>query len=68
MLVPYTPRPESFPTLPSTPKKITPVAEFADAIAKKRKPLTGAVSGIHVVSLLEAAERSLRSEGRRVHL
>jgi predicted dehydrogenase len=44
------------------------VAEFADAIAKKRKPLTDATSGIHVVSLLEAAEQSLRSEGRRVRL
>ena len=44
------------------------VAEFADAIAAKRKPLTDAVAGIHVVSLLEAAEQSLRSEGRRVRL
>ena len=44
------------------------VSEFADAIAAKRKPLTDAVAGIHVVSLLEAAEQSLRSEGRRVRL
>ena len=44
------------------------VEEFADAIAKKRPPLTGAASGIHVVSLLEAAEQSLRSEGRRIRL
>ena len=44
------------------------VAEFAAAIAAKRKPLTDAVAGIHVVSLLEAAEQSLRSEGRRVRL
>jgi len=44
------------------------VTEFADAIAKKRKPLTGAVAGVHVVSLLEAAEKSLRSEGTRVRL
>ena len=44
------------------------VTEFADAIAKKRKPLTDAASGIRVVSLLEAAEQSLRSEGRRVRL
>jgi predicted dehydrogenase len=44
------------------------VNEFAAAIAGKRTPLTGAASGIRVVSLLEAAERSLRSEGRRVRL
>ena len=44
------------------------VTEFAAAIAAKRKPLTDAVAGIHVVSLLEAAEQSLRSEGRRVRL
>jgi len=44
------------------------ISEFADAIAKKRKPLTDAASGIRVVSLLEAAEQSLRSEGRRVRL
>jgi predicted dehydrogenase len=44
------------------------VNEFADAIAKKRTPLTDAASGVRVVSLLEAAEQSLRSEGRRVRL
>ena len=44
------------------------VTEFADAIATKRTPLTGAAAGIHVVSLLEAAEKSLRSEGTRVRL
>ena len=44
------------------------VTEFAEAIAEKRKPLTDAASGIHVVSLLEAAEQSLRSEGRRIKL
>jgi len=44
------------------------VSEFADAIAKKRAPLTDAASGIRVVSLLEAAGQSLRSEGRRVRL
>jgi predicted dehydrogenase len=44
------------------------VREFADAISERRTPLTGAASGIHVVSLLEAAEQSLRSEGRRIRL
>ena len=44
------------------------VTEFADAIAKKRTPLTDAAAGARVVSLLEAAEQSLRSEGRRIRL
>jgi predicted dehydrogenase len=44
------------------------VNEFAEAVGKKRKPLTDGASGIRVVSLLEAAEQSLRSEGRRVRL
>ena len=44
------------------------VREFADAIAERRAPLTGADAGIRVVSLLEAAERSLRSQGSRIRL
>jgi len=44
------------------------VTEFADAIATKRAPLTDAGSGVRVVSLLEAAEQSLRAEGKRVRL
>jgi len=44
------------------------VGEFARAIAGRRAPLTDAASGVRVVSLLEAAERSLRSEGRRMSL
>ncbi len=44
------------------------ICEFSAAIAQKRKPLTDAASGIRVVSLLEAAEQSLRSEGRRIRL
>jgi predicted dehydrogenase len=42
--------------------------EFVDAIAERRAPLTDAAAGLRVVSLLEAAERSLRAEGRRVRL
>jgi predicted dehydrogenase len=44
------------------------VREFADAIAERRRPLTDAASGNRVVHLLEAAEASLRSYGRRVAL
>jgi predicted dehydrogenase len=44
------------------------VREFARAVAEKRAPMTDAASGIRVVSLLEAAEQSLREEGRRIRL
>ncbi len=42
--------------------------EFANAIAARRAPLTGASAGIRVVGLLEAAARSLREDGRRIPL
>ena len=42
--------------------------EFIDAIEHRRTPLTDAASGARVVALLEAAERSLRAEGRRIAL
>ena len=42
--------------------------EFADSIAERRNPLTDAAAGTRVVALLEAAERSLREEGRRIPL
>jgi predicted dehydrogenase len=44
------------------------VEEFSSSIAERREPLTGGASGIRVVSMLEAAERSLREEGRRITL
>ena len=44
------------------------VREFADAIAAKRAPLPDAAAGIRVVSLLEAAARSLGDGGKRVAL
>jgi predicted dehydrogenase len=42
--------------------------EFVGAIADRRAPLTGAAAGIRIVALLEAAEQSLRQEGRRIPL
>jgi predicted dehydrogenase len=43
-------------------------AEFAASIGDRRAPLTGAPSGIRVVTMLQAAERSLRDDGRRIAL
>jgi predicted dehydrogenase len=42
--------------------------EFSRSIQEKREPLTGAGPGTRVVRLLEAAERSLRNEGRRIQI
>ncbi len=42
--------------------------EFADSIAERRAPLTDAAAGIRVVSLLEAANQSLKAQGGRVAL
>ena len=42
--------------------------EFAESVRCRRAPLTGAAAGIRVVSLLEAAARSLREGGGRVAL
>ena len=44
------------------------VREFADAIDKRRAPLTDGAAGVRVVTLLEAAERSLRAGGQRMML
>ena len=43
-------------------------AEFAGAIAERRAPLTDAAAGIRVVTLLDAAQRSLRANGQRISL
>ena len=42
--------------------------EFADSIAEHRPPLTGAAAGIRVVALLDAAQQSLRANGKRIVL
>lgn len=40
--------------------------EFADAIGQRRRPLTDGAAGVRVMTLLDAAERSLRAGGERV--
>jgi predicted dehydrogenase len=42
--------------------------EFLSAITEKRRPLTDGQSGLRVVRLLEAAQASIRQEGRAVQL
>jgi predicted dehydrogenase len=43
-------------------------AHFADCVARRGRPLTAGQEGVEVVRLLEAAERSLREDGRRIAL
>jgi predicted dehydrogenase len=42
--------------------------EFVECILTGKRPTTDGRAGLNVVNILEAAERSLRSEGRRIEL
>jgi predicted dehydrogenase len=41
---------------------------FADCIRNKKTPITDGYSGLRVVSVLEAATRSMKSQGKAVPL
>ena len=56
------------PKIDDTEALFAVAKEFTDAIREKRPPLTDAHSGRRVVAVLEAANKSLASEGRLVHL
>lgn len=43
-------------------------AHFVDCLVTGRRPLTDAESGVRVVRILEAAERSIRAQGGRITL
>jgi predicted dehydrogenase len=51
------------PALPEREALRAVMAEFAASIAERRPPLTDGVSGLRVLSLLEAASASLRNGG-----
>ena len=44
------------------------VKEFVAAIGERREPLTGPSSAVRIVTLLEAAEQSLRNDGKRIQV
>ncbi len=44
------------------------VAHIVDCIQNKRKPLTGGISGLNVVKLLEAAQKSLEKKGSLIKI
>jgi predicted dehydrogenase len=56
------------PHLQSTEALKLVAAEFVTAINERRKPLSSGEDGLHVVRILEAANRSLREGGAQVAL
>jgi predicted dehydrogenase len=56
------------PALPEREALMSVMAEFADSINEGRAPLTDAEAGIRVLALLEAASRSVDSDGARIVL
>jgi predicted dehydrogenase len=56
------------PKLDSTEALTHVSAEFLDAIANRRAPLTDGVAGLRVVRLLEAAQESINQGGKLIEL
>ncbi len=56
------------PRIDSTEALKLVAKEFVDAINEKRKPLTSGEDGLHVVSILEAADKSLKQGGARIKI
>lgn len=56
------------PRLDETEALRNVAAEFTDAVATRRRPLTDGISGLNVVRILEAAEMSIKHRGREVKL
>ena len=54
------------PALPEREALRNVMAEFADSIAEQRQPLTGVMSGLRVLTLLEAASKSAERGGARI--
>ena len=54
------------PALPEREALRSVMTEFADSVATGREPLTGAISGLRVLTLLEAASQSAERSGARV--
>lgn len=56
------------PKLDQTEALALVATEFIDSIRSARRPLTDGASGLNVVKILEAAERSIKWRGREVKL
>lgn len=44
------------------------VKEFIDSIKENRQPLTNGVNGLKVVKILEAADQSIKNQGKLIHI
>ncbi|MDP2365910.1 MAG: Gfo/Idh/MocA family oxidoreductase [Ignavibacteria bacterium] len=56
------------PKLNETEALAMGVKEFLSSIREKRKPLTGALEGLKVVKILEAAEKSIKERGKLIQI
>ena len=56
------------PKLESTEALKLVAKEFVDSISQKRRPLTSGEDGLHVVRILEAADKSLKQSGALIKL
>lgn len=56
------------PELDATEPLCTETSHFIDCVVHRRPPQTGAPSGLRIVSILEAATRSLEQRGRLIEL
>lgn len=56
------------PRLPRTEPLSEVVSNFVECIEQEKKPLTDGEAGLRVVRLLDAAQRSIKSEGARIRL
>jgi len=56
------------PKIDLTEPLCTETAHFVDCVVRGAEPLTGAPSGLRIVSILEAATRSLEQRGRLIDL
>lgn len=68
MLVQYRTGDMLAPKLDMTEALVSVCREFKDAIDQNRDPLTDGHAGLRVVRILEAANRSMRSEGKLIRL
>ncbi len=56
------------PKVDQTEALAVEMEHFADCIEKKCKPISDGYSGLRVVKMLEAAEKSIKNRGKEIHL
>ena len=56
------------PHIPNSEPLARLVSHFAECIRDGKEPITGGEAGLHVVQILEAAQRSIKAQGGRITL